>query len=471
MNAQSTPASPTPGALPTALRLGWGVGGLGSYTVLSTYSLLLLFFMTTVLGIEPALAGTVVFASKLVDLVLAPVVGTMSDRTQSRWGRRRPYLLFGGVLCAVGLVLMFNLPAGVTQNAAVPYVAAALLAVSVGYTLFNVPYLAMPAEMTGDFHERTVLMSYRVFFVSIATVIGTSLAPMLVQWGGGGRDGYAAMSWLIAGVCFLAMYACFAGTRKARYTERSAAQPAWREQMRTALANAPFLWFMGAKFLQLIGLSASTVSLAFLVNIVLQRPPSSLALFGLAATVGSIVSQPVWVAAAKRLGKRNAYAVSLVGYAAVMASWWLATPAESTAIFGLRSLLAGLTAGGIMLIGTSLLPDCAEYDFRRTGLRREGMYAAFYSVVEKAAFAIGPLLSGALLSASGFVRSTGGAVAAQPPAALTAIVATAAVVPASMALLSLLFLARYRLSPEGLAATVPVPAAPDAAPAVRRASA
>jgi GPH family glycoside/pentoside/hexuronide:cation symporter len=318
----------------------------------------------------------------------------------------------------------------------------------------------MPAEMTDNFHERTVLMSYRVFFVSIATVVGTSLAPMLVGWSGGGRTGYATMAWMIAGICLVAMTTCFLGTRRARFTERSAIQPPWRAQLATALANAPFMWFMGAKFLQLVGLSASTVSLAFMIGIVLERPSSSLALFGLVATVGSIVSQPGWVAAARRLGKRNAYLLSLSTYAIVQFSWLLATPGETAAAFAVRALLLGLTAGGIMLIGTSLLPDCAEYDYRRTGLRREGMYAAFYSVVEKAAFAVGPLLSGALLSAAGFVRSTGGAIAAQPASVLTAIVVTAAVVPALAALLSMIFLARYRLSHEVLAATVPLAAPP-----------
>jgi GPH family glycoside/pentoside/hexuronide:cation symporter len=442
----------TDGALPLSLRIGWGVGGLGSYTILSTSSLLLVFFMSTALGIDPAIAGTAMFVSKLYDMALNPLVGTLSDRHVSRWGRRRPFLLAGAVLASAALVLMFNVPVFGSEAATLAWMVGSLLLLATGYTFFNVPYLSMPAEMTGSFHERTVLMSWRVLFVSVATIVSTAAAPAVIDLAGGGRAGFAAMSWLVGGTCLVAMVACFAGTAGARTTERTEARPGFAEQFRLVLENQPFRMFIGAKLLQLIGLSASSTALAFLIVTVLERGNFGLAEFGIASTAGTIASMPAWVRLAKRFGKREIYVASILVFAATKMSWLLATPAEGHAVFIVRALLTGITAGGIMLLGTSLLPDCAEYDWRRTGLRREGLYSGFYSFVEKLAFALGPLLSGAILSAGGFVKSAGGPPPVQPDSAITAVFVASTVIPAVAPLLSILFLARYRLDEASLRA-------------------
>ncbi len=459
MLTQPVPADRRDDALPFALRAGWGVGGLGSYTILSTSSLLLMFFMTTALGIEAALAGSLMFVSKLYDMALNPLVGTLSDRTRTRLGRRRPYILIGAALASTALVLMFNVPVFASEAATLGWMLATLMLLATGYTFFNVPYLSMPAEMTSSFHERTVLMSYRVFFVSIATIISTSAAPALVEAMGGGRPGFAAMSWLVGGTCLLAMLACFLGTSKARFSEPTTLRPGFVEQARTVLSNQPFRVFIAAKFLQLVGLSASAVALPFLMTTALGRGGYGLAMFGLASTAGTMLAMPNWVALSKRFGKRNVYIASILVFAITKASWVFATPQESDWVFLLRALLTGITAGGIMLLGTSLLPDCAEYDYRRTGMRREGLYAGFYSFVEKTAFAVGPLLSGLILSAGGFVKSAGGVAPIQPESAIDAVYFTSSVIPALAPLLSIAFLMRYRLTQEQIAATTVEPPA------------
>ncbi len=453
MRGSVAPAATVPMALPFALRVGWGVGGLGSYTILSTSSLLLLFFMTTVLGVEAALAGTIMFVSKLYDLALNPLVGSLSDRTESRWGRRRPYILLGAALASTALVLMFNVPQFESNPATLSYMVATLLLLATGYTFFNVPYLSMPAEMTRSFHERTVLMSYRVFFVSIATIVSTAAAPALIETLGGGRRGFAGMAWLVGGTCMIAMLACFAGTARASFSAPTAVRHSFLERARLVLANQPFRVFIAAKFLQLVGLSASSVALPFLMTTALGRGGYGLATFGLASTVGTMASMPAWVSLAKRLGKRNVYIASIVVFAVTKASWILATPDEHDALFVLRAIMTGATAGGMMVLGTSLLPDCAEYDYRCTGMRREGLYSGFYSFVEKCAFAVGPLASGLILTAGGYVKSVGGAAVVQPQSAVDAVYYVSSVIPALAPLLSIPFLLRYRLTEQQLAAT------------------
>ncbi|MGI9233435.1 MAG: MFS transporter, partial [Woeseiaceae bacterium] len=123
---------------------GWGLGSLGLAVILNTLNVLLIAYLTLVVGIEPALAGSLILLAKLYDVVTDLPMGWLTDRTRSRWGARRPYLFVAGLLTPIALILLFSPPSGDP----VTYVVAALLLYATGYTLFNVPYLSMPAEMS-----------------------------------------------------------------------------------------------------------------------------------------------------------------------------------------------------------------------------------------------------------------------------------------------------------------------------------
>ena len=121
----------------TLEKAGWGFGSIGTQVVTFSQSLFLLYFFTVILGLQPALAGLLIFSGKIFDALLSPWVGRMSDATHSRWGRRRPYLLAGALICAVGIAGLFNV------SAATPLLLlSGLLVISIGYSLFNIPYLA-----------------------------------------------------------------------------------------------------------------------------------------------------------------------------------------------------------------------------------------------------------------------------------------------------------------------------------------
>ena len=146
------------------LYFGWSLGTLAMSSLLNTQTALLMAYLISVVGIAPAVAGTLLFVSKMYDGVTDPVMGVISDKTNSRWGRRRPYLLVGGVLCAISAVAMFSIPqfSGMLLYA---WVLGVLILAATAYTLFNVPYLSMPAEMVSDRYERSKLMSYRVAWI------------------------------------------------------------------------------------------------------------------------------------------------------------------------------------------------------------------------------------------------------------------------------------------------------------------
>ena len=175
--------------LALSIRIGWGLGAVGSTIFLFSKSLILR-FMTDYLGVAAATAGFLFAISRVYDAATDPVMGVISDKTASRWGRRRPYLLAGAILCASTFVLLFSVPDIQSSQTMVIYMGALLLLFSTAYTLFNVAHVAMPVEMTTNFQERAELFSYRAAAIGLGSVLGGFLGPVIIATYGGGRTGH-----------------------------------------------------------------------------------------------------------------------------------------------------------------------------------------------------------------------------------------------------------------------------------------
>jgi GPH family glycoside/pentoside/hexuronide:cation symporter len=316
-----------------------------------------------------------------------------------------------------------------------------------------VPYIAMPAEMTDSPHERTSIMTWRVTFVAVGQLVVVA-ATLLIQPFGGGREGYGRVGLFLAAVVFLTMLVTFVATRSARATKPSTTQMRASERWSAALTNRPFVTLILAKILQLIGLSSLTASLLFFVTGVIGASEGTIAIYGLSATVATIATMPLWSKISRLLGKRNTYILGCVGFSLGTLSWLLATRGEPMGLIVARGLLTGVFTGGILLMGQSILPDTIDYDARRTGLRREGVYAGAYSFVEKTSMAVGPLLIGWILHLFHFAPSVGPEVL-QSAEALQGIYIGMAVLPAGLYFASIIPLFFYDLTDEKLRSTVP----------------
>jgi GPH family glycoside/pentoside/hexuronide:cation symporter len=423
------------------LRVGWGVGSLGGTALINSVTFLALFYFTLVLGMSPAVAGTLLFITKCYDIATDPLMGIVSDRCDTRWGRRRPFLLIASAVSAGSILMLFN-PPDLAGTAMTVYIGAALLLYATGYTIFNIPYLAMPAEMTSDYHERSRLMSARVVFASLGILVGGALAPAMVTWFGGGRVGYASMSYVLAAIIGVAMAASFFGTRTAAHTRHVSKVMSFGEQWSLAIGNRPFIILILSKLLHISGVAVSISSLLFLVTVVLQRETVALGSFGLASTAGTLVSIPAWLWLSNRFGKRNTYILGVTVYVPILLSWLATGPDEAFALFLIRGFAIGVATGGLTLTAQAMLPDTIEHDARRSGLRREGTFTSIYSLMEKTAFALGPLTIGLLLEASGFSPGS-----AEGPTAETirAILIATAIIPAAASAASAVILKFYSL--------------------------
>ena len=243
-------------------KFGWAVGAHGTQVMIGIYTFYLLFYLTDVLGLPALEAGRIVFLVRLYDLITDPVMGWLSDRTRSGRGRRRPWLLAGAVGCSFSFILLFNLPEFSSQSQTVVAVVLVLLLYATAYTVFNVPHLAMPAEMTSDFHERTVLMSYRVIFFATANLAAVLGGSVLLQKFGN-SEGFPLLGWSVGATILISMLLCYRMTASAPFNQPSAATRfSVLDQLRIIGGNKPFLIFITAK-LGMLTAQASQVA-AFL---------------------------------------------------------------------------------------------------------------------------------------------------------------------------------------------------------------
>lgn len=370
--------------------------------MISALSSLYLFFLVSIVGMSPALAGFLIFISKIVDMVSDPVMGWVSDRTNTRWGRRRPYMFVASFACALALIMLFSVPTESPNFPVAIYVEFALIFYALALTTFNVPYLAMPAEMTNDYHERSNLMSYRAVFLVGGSFMGSAVAGALLKTFGGGPDAYRIVGFVLAGVTLLTMLVSVIGTRNAQFTTFTRPSIPPLNQIKLFFVNKPFLVLGGIKAIQFLQLAAGgAVTLFFFVNI-LQKDEGLLFPFGIAVTIGSVLSLRLWLPVIKKFGKREVFFAALLLQSLVYLSWLLASPSEPLIVFMVRAFLLGSMSGATLICGQSMITDTIEYDRRLSGVNREGMYSSVFSFVEKSMHATGPLIVGVLLAWFGF---------------------------------------------------------------------
>ena len=447
-----------PAKLSVKICAGWGAGTLGPVTVLTATNVVLLRYMTDYVGISAGIGASLIAFSKIFDAIIDPGLGVLSDRTQTRWGRRRPFLIIGSVLLAIAVVAIFSVPDFADVRTRTIYVGAVLVFYAAAYSLFTIPYLSMPAEMTDDYRERSRLMSWRVYAVGAAQIVASVLGPMLLGALGGGQSAYQAMALVFVPIILGSAWIAFAATRDAPFTQRADhVRYPLGQQVRSVATNRPFLVLILVKFLTLSALGVQAV-FAFFFAHVLKLSNSALGTYFLVASLALIASQPAWLWLLRRTGdKRLVFITALALSIPPNLAWLLASPGDPMAYVYLRAAIIGFAGGGAILMGQSMLPDTMEYDFRRTGLRREGVFAGFYTTVEKLAGALGVAFVGAILSASGYVASRGGGGGAQPDSAMHAIYLIMGFLPATISALGILGLLFYNLTETRLKSTGMLP--------------
>ena len=423
--------------LAPGLRRGYALGGIATGTYGTVPGLLLMPYLTEVVGIQAAVAGLVVFLPKAWDFVLNPLAGRVSDRSTNPRGRRRPIIARAGVVMAAGFVAIFagpTAPAGV----ATAWVVVAFLAAATAYAFFQVPYLAMSAEITEDYAERTRLMMWRVVVISGAIMVAGATAPLLVE-ARGGAQGYRIMA-VVMGVSILAgTWGLWHGTRGATLTRHEATSGTLREQLGVVVRSPHARTLLTAFVLQAVAMTMVLAGISYTARHVMGDP--AVATYAFVAFVApAIVVSPLWEKFGLRWGKKAGFATTSVVLVLGLLTL-VAARGGSLAVLLTGSAVVGVGYAGSQLFPLAMLPDLAAFDAAESGQNRIGLLTGTWSAFELLGFALGPAVYGVVLTLGGYVSGADG----QSASAQLAILAGISVVPAALVLLSLVALSRYRL--------------------------
>jgi Na+/melibiose symporter-like transporter len=437
-----------PGELTRGVRVGYGLGSVATGAFGTVPGLLLLPYLTDTLGVPALVAGVVVFAPKAWDVLLNPVAGRISDRHVSPIGPRRPFLLRAGVTLAVCFALLFAGPPLGSTALDTAYVVLLFLACATAYAFFQVPFVAMPAEMTDSYDERTRLLTWRVVLLALTILVSGASAPA-IRNAVGGQDGYRAMGVFVALLILAGTTAAYVGTRRAPIGRVSAAAGSLGEQLRFVARQRDFRLLLTTFVLQALATGSMLAGVDYVARHVLDSKAASTYLF-LCFVGPALLLTPAWAVVGTRVGKKAGYVAASLFLAAGALLLLLAQQVPSAVVYGATGLV-GIGYAGAQVFPLSMLADVAAVDAVRSGANRAGVFTGVWTAGETLGLALGPGVFGLVLALGGYVSSTGSAVT-QPGSAVTAIVLGFSLLPGLLVLLSLAWLVRFTLTAADVAA-------------------
>jgi GPH family glycoside/pentoside/hexuronide:cation symporter len=421
--------------------IAYATAQLGGAMFFQVSALLMMPFMTNTLAIPAAFAGLAVFVPKLWVMICDPLMGTWSDRANSLQRGRRPFVLWGGLGTAIGIMAVFIVP-GITSPAWLAiYISLAYALASTAYSAFSVPYLTMGSEITSTPHERTRVMAWRQIF-NYGAITLANTAPLLVQTFGGGRSAYVEMAVILASVCATAIIVSCSGIRGVAARGGSGKSAiSLPSRIRGAFGNREFSQLFRTYCLQFVAIGVAGASFAYYVVYQAGGDFITLTKLSFVMMAGGILAQFMWVRVARRYGKLLAYRLCTAGMMIMQLSYLIPRQGDLTSVFVINFFVGGF-ASSLLVMAWSILMDVIVRDEENSAEQRGGVLSGIWSAGEKASVAIGALLTGLLLQAFGFQASTEGFIPQSPMAHLGIRVVTGVVAP-SIFLLGLLSLRAF----------------------------
>jgi len=431
--------------LTTKTKLSYGVGDLGLALTSAMLGLLFAKFLTDTVGLQPSLAAIAIFVGRTWDWINDPIQGYISDRTRSRWGRRRPYLLFGAIPFGITFLMLWWIPPIQSQVWLTVYYTAAYFLFDAMVTLVFIPYVALTPEITEDYDGRTSLTSFRMFFSLSGSLLGT-VAPLLVLGGAAVPPEKSSVIFMIAAmlavVSSIPFLITFAGTSE-NVIHLQQERSKLREILQAMRGNRPYLMAIAIYLATIAGFEVLTGTSLYFFQYKLQMPDiadyTTLIMF-----VVALLSIPLWLWVSRKMNKVKGYAVAIAYLTVILlvyASFNSEVPVFLPFIF---SALAGVGIAAGQTLPWAILPDTVEYGEYLSGKRNEGVFYSMMTLARKIASSITLPVVLVLLDWSGYVSN----VPQQEPAVVTTIALLFAGIPSLLFMVGLITALRYPLSRE-----------------------
>jgi GPH family glycoside/pentoside/hexuronide:cation symporter len=398
-------------------------------------------FYTDVVGIEITALGYLLASVRIFDAVTDPAMGYLSDRSATRFGRRRPYIAVGSIFVALCIYLLFHPPQASPLFETV-WFGVGIYALFFFWTVVTVPYESLGPEITYDHHERNALFGLRDGLL-IGGTLAAAASPALVQAAfgltpdaDGERSKFLIIALIYAPLVVGSAWWCVLALRERPLTPTSAAG-IWKG-IRIVFRNRPFMILLSAYTISAIGNNLPATLILFYVQYVLESAHADF--FLLLYFVTGVVFLPGWVALARRIGKKRAWLLSIGVNTGAFTGVFFLGPGDAS-IYGVLVFLSGIGLGATLALPSSIQADVIDYDELLTGERREGRYIGLWSVAKKMAAAVGVGAGLSILGLAGYVPN-----ASQPESVLFALRILYALVPSLCNLVALAIALAYPIS-------------------------
>jgi GPH family glycoside/pentoside/hexuronide:cation symporter len=406
-------------------KLAYGAGDLGAGLTSNLLAFSFLIFLTNVAGLSPLAAGTVLLIGKIWDAVNDPLVGMLSDRTRSKWGRRYPWIFLTGIPFGVTFFLTWIVPGFESQAAKFCYYVFISIAFQVFFTTTNLPYTTLTAEMTQDYDERTELTSFRLAFSLTGAVMILALGLGVSTVIEDPATQYAVLGALGGVIAIASIYWCIFGTfghaqRQAAYLGRTLngqadeAEIPFFQQLKIVFSNQPFLYVVGIYLFSWLALQITATIIPYYVTFWMGASNYFLAALLVQGIAIPMMFVCYWLS--QRMGKKGLYFLGSGIWILVQIALFFLQSGDLRLMYGL-CVIVSFGVATAYVVPWSILPDVIEFDELRTGCRREGAFYAFMTLLQKGGLAVGIFLVSLALEASGFAKDA----AQQPESALWAI--------------------------------------------------
>ena len=433
-------------------KAGWGLADMGIVVFVIVKQLLVLSFLTNYLNVPVGIAGLLTTSVLIFDIITDPIVGYLSDRTHSRWGRRVPWMVIGALILSGGIIGLFGVPQSLSLLGTIIWVGGFFALATVGFTMVAIPYGATAGEMTQDPKERSTMMGFRMAFASVGILLGGAVIPQLA---GGTRDGHFIAAIYVAPIIILSIWGSLWSTR----TAPRILSPSVQGFMSTWLLvfkNKPFVILVCLYGIMTLAIALITAGLPFAAiylifdsgNSLLSPASSALGILSLlfaCFVFGSILSQAFWVWMSARLGKVSALIFGLVIYIILLVAIFINLPSVDIMLIAILFVVAGMTNGAYQQIPWAIYPDLMDITRSESGDAIEGAFSAIWLFGQKVANAIAPLILSLILALFGW-RESGEGFTDQVPEALRALQNSITILPAfilALAILGLFYFSRY----------------------------
>jgi glycoside/pentoside/hexuronide:cation symporter, GPH family len=401
-------------------KLGFGVCDVGGNLFVTVLGFYLLNFITDNLLLGASLAGTALLVGKIWDGAIDPFIGTLTDRTRSRLGRRRPWMLAGAISILFLMTLMFTNPHIANQGLLFVWVLAVYILMVTAYSIISIPYGALTPELTKDYDERTTLNAFRMCFAVIGTFVGSqAVGPVRALFANPDHGWIAVGAVMSVVISITALITFFTVREPKRAAVEAEEQQGLLKTYAAALKNKPFVLALVTYMLHMMGTNIVQAALIYYYKYIVWNNDGGAAADGEFAfalmffIAAAFLFIPVWTLVSKRIGKKWTYNLGMGLFALAVMAFFLFAAGGGTWLRRLIMALAGIGYSSNYVMPYAIIPDTVELDYAEHGVRREGVFYGMWNFVNQLGVAFALALNGWVLGWFGYVPNVAQAAASK----------------------------------------------------------